>query len=91
MGCFQRIRVAMTSPEEGKEIATRQEDMEGYGGYTGDLFDWGTYLEDSERAELVDRETATGSALRGPHNPVGEERCEVDREMRGGDQSMRRN
>jgi hypothetical protein len=47
---FQRVPVAMRSPEEGRETREAEEDMAAYGGYTGDLSDWGAYLQDRECA-----------------------------------------
>jgi hypothetical protein len=49
---LQRISVAMISPEEREEIREAEQDMFAYAGYSGDLSDWGTFLQDSECAAV---------------------------------------
>ena len=81
---FQRIPIAMTSPEEGKEIREAERDMEAYGGYAGDLSDWGTYLEDSECAAAgLPPDPRMVALLEGRISREGEGDKELDREMQG--------
>ena len=77
-----RIPVAMTSPEEGKEVRDAEEDMFAYGGYTGDLSEWGAYLEDREcTAVSLPSDPRMVALLKGGISLPGGGDEQLDREM----------
>jgi hypothetical protein len=83
---FQRVSAAMSSPEEGQEIRDAEQDMFAYAGYSGDLSDWGAFLEDRECAAVglpPDPRMAALSEGRINGYPIGEAYNdeELEREM----------
>jgi hypothetical protein len=84
----------MISPEERKEIRDAEEDMFAYAGYSGDLSDWGIFLEDSECAAVgLPRDPRMAALLEGriSGDPMEKDSDEdLSGNFRSGRRSMRR-
>ena len=79
---FERLPVAMTSPEDHEEIREAERDMYAYAGYDGDLSDWGKYLEDSECAAAgLPRDPRMAALLDGRAVDEEDEDEQLEREM----------